>query len=231
MTTYHYDLICTLFAEMYLNANTTESVIDTADIWHLLSLTELTPGSLDGWTFEDGVRGSDITTFATYDSGASTLVTTTAVHNLNAGDYVSISGTTNYNEIYKVLSAPSTTTFEINKAWDTNNDATGSYNRGGTLTAGPGAAGCYSVSWNTTITPATNGHVFTGSYAINGVVCTKCRSRAKLGTAADYSNVGGHSLHTNDPIVPGDKIQFAFKNVGAAGNFTLRHGNLNITRI
>ena len=44
-----------------------------------------------------GTRGTDITTMATYDGGASTLITTTADHNLSAGDYVTISGTTNYN--------------------------------------------------------------------------------------------------------------------------------------
>jgi len=220
-------------AEMYLYANTTESVIDTADAWHLLSLAEITPGELDGWTYADGTRGTDITTYATYDGGASTLVTTTAAHNLSAGDYISITGTTNYNDIYKVLSAPSGTTFEINKAWDTNNDATGTYNRGGTLTCGADAGGFYKVSLNITVTPQTNGHIFTCVYCLNGVVCDKCRSRAKLGTAADYSNLGANGLRkaVPGPIAAGDKIQFAFKNIGNTGNFTGRHGNLNVHRI
>lgn len=217
--------------EMYLYANETESIIDTADAWHLLPITALNAGELDGWTFEEGVRGTDIIAYATYDAGASTLVTTTAAHNLSAGDFISITGTANYNALYEVLSAPSTTTFEINKAWDTNNDATGTYSRGGTLIAGATAGGAYKIGWNVTVTPETNGHVFTGTYSLNGVVCTKCRSRAKLGTAADYSNLGASSLRLAEPIVAGDKIQFAFKNVGASGNFTGRHGNLNVHRI
>lgn len=222
---------CRYFGEMYLNANTTETVVDTADVWHLLSLSEVAGGALDTWTFEAGTRGADITAYATYDSGASTLVTTTADHNLSAGDFISITGTTNYNDLYKILSAPSSKTFEINKAWDTNDDATGTYNRGATLIVGCGAAGCYSASWNVTVTPEFNGHVFTGAYAKNGVVCNKCRSRNKLGTAADFSNMGGHALTTSPGFVAGDKIQFAFKNVGGTGNFTIRHGNLITQRI
>ena len=220
-------------AEMYLFQNETVSTIDTADAWHLLSLTEITPGELDGWTYEDGVTGADITAYATYDGGASTLVTTTAAHNLSSGDYISITGTTNYNDIYKVLSAPSGTTFEINKAWDTNNDATGTYNRGGSLTCGADAGGFYKISWNVTVTPAVNGHVFTGCYTVNGVLCDKCRSREKLGTAADFSNLGANSLRkaVPGPIVAGDKIQFAFRNIGNTGNFTGRHGNLNMHKI
>lgn len=220
-------------AEMYLYQNTTVSVIDTADVWHLLSVTEITPGELDGWTYEDGVRGTDITGYETYDSGASTVVTTIAAHNLSSGDYISITGTTNYNDIYKVLSAPSALTFEINKAWDTNDDGTGTYNRGGTLICGANAGGTYKISWNITVTPQTNGHVFTGVYILNGVVCEKCRSREKLGTAADYSNLGANSLRkaVPGPIAAGDKIQFAFKNIGNTGNFTGRHGNLNMHKV
>ncbi len=220
-------------AEMYLFQNTTESVIDTADAWHLLSLAELTPGELDGWTFEDGTRGTDITGYETYDGGASTLVTTTAAHNLSAGDYISITGTTTYNDIFKVLSAPSATTFEINKSWGVNDGAVGIYNRGGTLTCGADTGGFYKISWNVTVTPQTNGHIFTGCYAVNGVLCDKCRSREKLGTAADYSNLGGNSQRkaVPGPIVAGDKIQFAFRNIGNTGNFTGRHGNLNLHKV
>ena len=51
-------------AEMYLFQNTTVTVVDTADVWHMLSLTEITSGDIDGWTYEDGTRGDDITAYA-----------------------------------------------------------------------------------------------------------------------------------------------------------------------
>lgn len=219
-------------AEMYLFANETPTIVNTMNVFHMLSLAEISPGILDGWTYEDGTRGDDITAFATYDSGASTLVTTTVEHGLSAGDFISITGTTNYNALYEVLSAPSTITFEIKKAWDTNDDATGTYDRGGTLTAGANAAGNYKVSWNVTITPQTNAHIFTGGYCVNGVACEKCRSRDKLGTASDFSSQGTNSLLADGmALAAGDKIQYIFKNVGATGNFTIRHGNINVHRI
>lgn len=217
-------------AEMYLFQNTTATVVDTADVWHMLSLTEITAGDLDGWTYEDGTRGDDITAYATSDAGARTKVTTTAAHNLAVGDFISITGTTNYNELYKVMEVVDANNFTINKAWDTNDDATGTYNRGGTLTAGAYAAGGYKVSWGVTLTPAVNNHIFTGGYCVNGVPCEKCRARDKLGTAADYSPQGQDSFRIGTPIAVGDKVQFVFKNVGADGNFTVRHGNLNLCR-
>ena len=218
-------------AEMYLFQNTTVTVVDTADVWHMLSLTEITSGDIDGWTYEDGTRGDDITAYATSDAGARTKVTTTAAHNLAAGDFISITGTTNYNDLYEVMEVVDANNFTINKSWDTNDDATGTYNRGGTLTAGAGAAGGYKASWGVTMTPATNGHIFTGGYCVNGVPCEKCRARDKLGTAADYSPQGQDSFKVGTPIAAGDKVQFVFKNVGATGNFTVRHGNLNLHRV
>lgn len=219
-------------AEMYLFQNATESIVDTTGAWHMLSLAEIASGDLDGWTYEDGTRGDDITAYATSDVGARTKVTTAAPHNLSLGDFISISGTTNYNDLYEVMEVVDANNFTINKAWDTNDDAAGTYNRGGTLTAGAGAAGGYKVSWNVTLTPQTNGHVFTGGYAVNGVPCDKCRARDKLGTAADYSPQGSCSIRIGGfAITAGDKVQFIFKNVGAAGNFTIRHGNLNLHRV
>ncbi len=216
------------YGEMYLFQNTTATTIDTADVFHALSLTELTAGELENWTYADGVRGSDITAYATYDSGNSTLVTTTAAHNLSAEDFVTISGTTNYNNPYEVLSAPSGTTFEIDKVWDTNNDATGTYNRGGTLTAGASSSGLYAVTWGITITPETNNHEFSAAIMFGKVPCNKCRARARFGTAGDYRQVGSSAIID---VTSGDKITFAIKNVGATGNCTVRHGNLNLHRL
>ena len=217
-----------LFAEMYLLDNTTASVIDTADEWHVLSLTEITAGLLSGWTYADGTRGTDITAYATSDAGARTKVTTTAAHNLAAGDFISITGTTNYNDLYEVMEAVDSTNFTIDKAWDTNNDATGTYARGGTLTAGADAAGIYRAIWETTITPATNNHVFTMGFLIGDVPCDKCRSRQKLGIVGDYQVMGGPALLT---IVAGDKLAFMIENIGATGNATILYGNVNINRV
>ena len=215
------------YGEMYLEANTTASVIDTADVWHTVSVSEITVGLLSGWTYADGVTGSDITTYATYDGGDSTLVTTTADHGLSDGDFITITGTTNYNDIFEILSAPTTKTFEIDKAWDTNNDATGTYGRGGTLTAGTGVAGTYTSIWNISFSPSTNNEIFTGAFLVNGTVCPKCRAREFGQINTQYGHMGGSSLI---PIAEGDKIQFIIKNIGSIGNVVIRHANVNLKR-
>ena len=217
-----------LYGEMYLLENTTATVIDTANVWHVLSLSEMSAGDLNGWTYADGVRGTDITTYATSDAGARTKVTTTGAHNLALGDFISISGTTNYNNLYEVMEIVDANNFTIDKAWDTNNDATGTYARGGTLTAGTQDAGYYEAAWNSTISPGTNNHIFAMGFIKNKTPCSKCRARQKLGTAGDYNTMAGNAIMS---IAAGDKIAFIVKNVGASGDCTFRHGNVNLHRI
>ncbi len=213
--------------EMYVLSNTTATTIDTGDVWHVLSLSEITAGSLSGWTYADGVRGDDITAYATSDAGARTKVTATAAHTLAAGDFVSITGTTNYNDIYEVMEVIDANNFTIDKAWDTNDDATGTYARGSTLTAGSLNGGSYSAAWNITISPQTNNHIFTMGFMVNKTPCSKCRARQKLGIAGDYNTMAGHAILE---ISEGDKVSFIVKNVGATGNCTIRHGNVSFTK-
>lgn len=215
------------YGEMYLYANTTVTVIDTADVWHTVSLSEITAGALSSLvTYSDGVRGTDITAYATYNGGASTLVTTTAPHNLSAGDFITITGTTNYNNAYEILSTPLSTTFEIDKAWDTNDDGVGTYNRGGALTVNQ--TGLYKATWNMSLGVEAKDHVFTFAFMINKTACTKCRARV-IGPAVGDFVVAAASSFVN--ITAGDKLSFIAKNIGASGNITIRHANVNIHRL
>lgn len=212
-------------AELYKYASATVTTIDTADAFH--ALQDLSEGQSSGWTFAAGTRGTDITTMATYDGGASTLITTTADHNLAAGDYVTITGTTNYNSAYKVLSAPSTKTFEINKAWDTNNDATGTYSRGDSFIADVSSAGIYDFAWSITAEPANQNKAIAGAIMINDAICEKCRSRDYF-TKTEYETGGGGA---NITVANGDHVCMVFKNISDTTNFTIRHANFRIHRI
>lgn len=216
------------YGEMYFDDNSTETVIDTADVTHLFAGV-MSAGANLHFDFVTGTSGTDITAMATYDSGASTLITTTAVHNLVAGQYISITGTTNYNELYKVLSAPSTTTFEINKAWDTNDDATGTYTRGDALIANGNSAGDYSGDHYISSVASANNNVFLTYTVANGVKCPKCIVKRNYAVGADYGTVAGHALATN--LVAGTTIQYGVENVGATGNITVEFGNLRVVRI
>lgn len=212
-------------AELYKYASTTVTTIDTADAFH--ALQDLSEGLSSGWTFAAGTRGDDITTMATYDGGASTLITTTAAHNLAAGDYITITGTTNYNSPYKVLSVPSATTFEINKAWDTNNNATGTYSRGDSFVADTSSAGIYDFAWSITAEPAAINKLITGAIMINDAVCEKCRARDYFTKTQDETGGSG----ANITVTAGDHVCVVFKNISDTTNFTIRHANFRIHRI
>lgn len=213
------------YAELYKYADTNDTIIDTADKFH--ALQNLSEGLSKGWTFVAGTRGTDITTMATYDGGNSTLVTTTAAHNLSADDCVTITGTTNYNSPYKVLSVPSATTFEINKAWDGNNDATGTYSRGDSFIANTSSAGVYDFSWSITAEPDAINKLITGAIMINDTICEKCRARDYFTKTQDETG-GSGALIT---IANGDHVTVVFKNITDTTNFVIRHANFRIHRI
>lgn len=216
---------CIFYAELYKYADANKTIIDTADVFH--ALQDLTEGLNDGWTFVVGTRGTDITTMATYDGGASTLITTTAAHNLSAGDYITITGTTNYNSPYEVLSVPSGTTFEINKAWDGNNNATGTYSRGDSFTADTNSNGIYQFNWNMSILPDAANKTLTAAIMINDSVCDKCRARDYF-SKSQYESMSGGALIT---ITNSDHVTIVVKNITDAVDMTIRHANFRIHRL
>ena len=213
------------YAEAYKYADANKTIIDTVDAFH--AIQDLTEGLANGFTWVAGTRGTDITIMATYDSDASTLITTTTAHNLNAGDYITITGTTNYNDIYKVLSAPTGTTFEIDKAWDGNNDATGTYSRGDSYICNSSSSGVYDFSWNTTGEPDAINKAFSAAIMVNKVPCEKCRAR-EFFTKTEYEAVSGGALVQ---INIGDHICIVVKNLSDATDMTFRHANFRIIRI
>jgi len=120
--------------------------INTTAVWH--GYTGFSTGDLaSDITFDAGKTAADITAYATYDSGTTTKVTATAAHGLAAGDIITITGTTNYNDIYEVQESVDANNFTIDKAWDTNDDATGTYALPSRLIIGASAGGSYSVHW------------------------------------------------------------------------------------
>lgn len=213
------------YAEAYKYADANKTIIDTADIVH--ALQDLAEGLNNGWTWVAGTRGTDITTMATHDGGASTLITTTAAHNLSAGDYITITGTTNYNSPYKVLSVPSATTFEINKAWDTNNDATGTYSRGDSYTCDTGSGGLYEFCWGMSILPDAANKTLSSAIMINDSVCTKCRVRDHF-SKSEYESASNGELIS---VTEGDHIAIVVKNITDAVDMTIRHANFRIHRL
>lgn len=212
-------------AEAYKYASAVKTIIDTTDKWH--ALQDLSEGSNYGWTWVAGTRGTDITTYATSDAGARTKITTTAAHNLSAEDYITITGTTNYNNPYEVMESIDANNFTIDKAWDTNNDATGTYARGDSYTANTTSAGVYDFTWSVTVKPDAINKSLSGTIMINKSPCDKCRAKDYF-TKAEYETGGsGGNLTISD----GDKVCIIFKNITDVTDVTIRHSNFRIHRI
>ena len=216
---------CRYYAEAYKYNAADKTIIDTADTFH--SLQNLVEGLSLGFTWVAGTRNTDITTMATYDGGASTLITTTAAHNLNVGDYITITGTTNYNSSYEVLSVPTTTTFEIDKAWDGNNDATGTYSRGDSYICDSGAGGIYGFEWNVTGKPDAINKAYNAAILINKAGCEKCVG-SEYFTKAEYETVSGGALFD---ISDGDHVCIVIQNLTDTTDITFKHANFRIERI
>jgi hypothetical protein len=120
--------------------------INTTNVWH--GYTGFSSGHLTTKiTFNAGKTASDITVYATYDAGATTKVTATAAHGLVAGNVITITGTTNYNDVYEVQESVDANNFTIDKAWDTNDDGTGTYALPSCFIIGTDGAGDYLINW------------------------------------------------------------------------------------
>ena len=80
-------------------------------------------GTVSRLVYLDSTLTGSITSFA--DAGGGKVTVTSASHNLNNNDSVTITGTTNYNGVYTIANV-STNTFEITTTW-VSNDATGTW--------------------------------------------------------------------------------------------------------
>ncbi len=120
--------------------------INTTNVWH--AYTGFSSGHLTSKiTFAAGKTANDITIYATHSGGGETKVTATAAHGLSVGDIITITGTTNYNSIFAITDSVDDKNFAIDKAWDTNDDATGTYALGSHFIIGTDGAGDYFVIW------------------------------------------------------------------------------------
>jgi len=212
------------YGEMYTYNSTTDIVIATANIWHAVMI-DVSEGETNGFTYAAGTSGTDISAF-TDSSGVHTTVTTTGAHSLAEFDYITIVGTTNYNEIYEVTSSADATHFVIDKVYVAD-DATGSYYRGASLTCDTGSDGFYIGSWSSTGIAAVNGHIFEFAPVKNKTAASKAVARRKFSNA-DYGSMGSGAIMD---IAVGDKIWFATKNTAATGNVQLLYRNMRLHKL
>ena len=78
------------------------------------------------------------------------------------------------------------------------------------------------------MTTAVNNETFDFKFFKNDVVIVGSSFRRKFGTATDFGMLGG--LTPRFDVATGDKITFAISNTSSAGNITIRHIVVSLTR-
>ena len=211
----------TNYAEMYMDANATALVIETASTPIMSRLW--TTGLVNGWTFVAGTTGA-ITAYADHSGTvAGTVKATDAGHGLSTGDIISIRGTTNYNGIFSITKIDNDN-FYFTDTW-VEDDGASDWDQGAYLLAGSGAAGIYSLQFNVTVA-GTQGDICTFQAYVNTLPCTRCTIQRKFPNA-DIGTPSSGSLVT---IAAGDRLSLVVTS-DDTNSITISYGNLSIVRI
>jgi len=195
--------------------------IDAADEWHaFLGMSEgVVSDHVDVHT---GLTGA-ITAFA--DAGGGQVTVTSAGHGIvDEGEYVSITGTTNYNDIYQITNI-TTDTFEITETFN-GDDATGTFIYGDHIVAR--RRGAYRLSWSFSASAASANQVFdfaayNGTTKIDGTQLQR-----------KFQTAGAVGVMSSSPVIFLEKDEvlfFAIRNTTSAGNISISEGTFNINKI
>ncbi len=209
--------------------NGTANTIDTAGAWHLIYTAGewITGDILSDVTYQDGAVETVSGAYA--DAGGTpNSVTVTAAgfaaSGFADGDFISITGSTNYNSVFEVQNT-ATNSFTIVSAFNAEG-AAGTITRGGSLTMNQ--AGSYFFHYTLSAAPQTNNHefdvvLFSGTSGGLPLMINESETRFESKLAGKFSNVGGGGIHT---LQAGGKLTIGIKNVGATGNVTTRYANV-----
>jgi len=210
----------TYYGEMYYSGAGDTMTIAGSDQYQ--AWTGPITGMVNGLTFQAGIAGVIASTST--DAGAS-VTCNDADHGLDAGDIITINGTTNYNDIYEVQTVPDVNSFTIT-ATNSEGDEPGTWQRGSNLTFDAGSAGIYGGHWHMSLSAATANDVFRIGPVNNTTVSTKAVSVRKFANT-DTGAMGGSGMIT---VADGDKVSFVLKNETAARNCTIIQFDINLHR-
>ncbi len=211
--------------------NTDAFVISVIDDFHSYHTNSIQVGDEVGWTFDAGGTGTSFPIASVADgvaSGVDIEVTTTGSHGLATGDIVSHTNLTSavYTGIFVVKAIISATQYEVAAVFTATD--TGTMDQAATLTASDLAAGVYEVTWSGSMVSAVSNETFDFKFFKNDVVLPGSSFRRKFGTGGDFGMLGG--LTPRFDVASGDKISFALANTDSAGNVTIRHIVVSLTR-
>ena len=210
------------YAEMYIYNNGGAMTIDEVSTWHgTLGFTEGNNGV--HMAFHASIQQA-ITVWA--DAGG-TPNEVTATSNgieaagLDAGEFITITGTTNYNGVYEVLSVTANT-FNIEHA-DAGDDAAGTVTLPSHYVLSDSeSTGLWTVTINASITPAVNSKEYDLCLFVNGTPQTNTFMTHKTKDAGDYDTIAFDGLLD---LTNGDVIWLGIMGKTDGANITIKHAN------
>lgn len=194
--------------------------IDTTNEWHAFP-TPVPQANPSNAIVTQGQSGS-ITAYA--DAGGGQVTVTSASHGLENNEYITITGTTNYNDVYQVTNV-TTNTFEITETF-AGDDATGTFNHGSHIKVEQ--RGQYRFSWSYSAAAAGNNKAYDFAFFNGTTEVAGTKLQRKFGVAGD---VGIGSSSSIAFLERGDVIWFAIRNIGDTTNITLSEGTIAVHKI
>jgi hypothetical protein len=185
-------------------------------------------GELDGFTFLAGTDGT-YTSIANAGGGQIT-VNTTGAHGMVAGQVVVLTSATDVgyqppNPTWFVIQSVTATSFNVIAVFT--NTATGTYDRGSCLIAGPDAAGWYKLTWDVTVKPTGSGKDFKVAPFQNETLLTKGAQEAILSIATGAACLASSLVLSVDA---GDVLTIGIANTTDATDVTVRNLELCLVR-
>lgn len=208
------------YGEMHLHDNSTATVIDTANIPHLMQGL-FAEEDTEGFDFVAGSTGP-ISAFAEYSTVVSGTTKVTDVgHGLSSGAILSISGTTSYNGVFEA------TVIDVDNYHIVNtfvaDDATGNWYEGDKLVNATGKTGKYRVEFHGFGTPETNNDILEFHLYKDAVIMENLESKRKFAGAGDVGAISASGLIS---VVDGEAITLSIINTSGTGDFTMEHVNI-----
>lgn len=211
-------LIGTHYAEAHISAGGAITV-DTTDEWH--AITGFVGDDVDGVTFNAGSTGA-ITAYAGPNGGQVTV--TSNGHGLSEGDIITISGSTNYNDIYEITNV-GVNDFEITAVW-AGDDGAGTWRNGSNFVIT--VAGVYLFTWQISASAAAVNKIFTFTLSLDDAIVLSGLQRRKFAVGGDVGAVAGSFIAD---CVVGHIIAFNLMNETDATNITIEQATMNIHKI
>ncbi len=208
-----------VFAEMFINANASATVIAAKDI--LTQIKGFSAGESNKVTFKAGVS-ANITNLVD-NTGGEILATTDTAHGLSIGDKINISGTTANNGKFTVNTVPSTTTFTFTDTFGL--DEAGVVVRGEAFVAQK--AGKYRCSFSISYKAEISNKVYHWNISKNGVAEEKSRVAEKSQNVTE-TVISGQCVLS---LAVGDVVKMEITGKTDASNITHEEVNFIIEKL